>query len=289
MRKATAPLRPCESPRPTREEDLDYTVVQDFEDDDVESAVTELRPVCEEHRRNSLAFYQKLGKLVAKHYDRIAKERAKSGLSMHGSRFFRRLGKELNYPWQRLYDSHTLVRAYDDAKFTTLCKLPEVTLSHAIQLAHIHDSTERKTLQQKVAKEGLSVRGLQSEILAKHGRQRRPGAGRPLAVPKSASEAVTHMLSQGTKFRNLNSQAWFGDAFDIRAGVRDIPADRLTDVFKARVSQAADLYDQLAETTEQYAGVLREIAADIGERQEVQAALERQRKAQGQLASCGAA
>ncbi len=108
------------------------------------------------------------------------------------------------------------------------------------------------------------MRGLQSEILAKHGRQRRPGAGRPLTVPKNASEAVTHMLSQGTKFQKLNSQAWFGDAFDIAAGVRDIPADRLTDVFKTRVSQAADLYDQLAETTEQYAGVLREIAADIG-------------------------
>ena len=95
------------------------------------------------------------------------------------------------------------------------------------------------------------------------------------------------MLSQGTKFRNLNSQAWFGDAFDIRVGVRDIPADRLTDVFKARVSQAADLYDQLADTTVQKADVLREIAADIEERMQAQAELERQLKEEGELCLVG--
>jgi hypothetical protein len=284
MRKAALPRRPT---RPPREEDLDFCVVHEFDDEDVESAVAELRPVCEEHRRNTLEFYQRLGKLVAKHYDRIAKERAKSGMSMYGSRFFQRLGKELNYPWQRLYDSYTLVKAYDDAKFTSLCKQPEVTLSHAIQLAHIHDKKERKKLQQKVAEDGLSVQGLQNEILGKHGRQRRPGAGRPLKVPKNVSDAVTHMLSQGTKFQKLNSQAWFGDAFDIREGVRDVPADKLTDVFKARVNQAANLYDQLAETTVQNADVLREIAADIEERMQAQVELEQQWKEEGELCPVG--
>jgi hypothetical protein len=287
MRKASAPQRPCASSRPAREEDLDYMVVQDFEGEDVESAVAELRPVCEEHRRDSLAFYQKLGKLVAKHYDRIAKDRAKSGLSMYGSRFFRRLGKELNYPWQRLYDSHTLVKAYDDAKFSSLCKQPQITLSHAIQLAHIHDEKERTRLQQKVAKEGLSVRGLQDEILAKYGRQRRPGAGRPLTVPKNASQAVTHMLSQGTKFQKLNSQAWFGDAFDIEEAAGEIPADKLTEEFKTRVSQAADLYDELAETTVQNAKVLREIESDIEQRILEQARVEQEAAEEGELCPVG--
>jgi hypothetical protein len=291
MRKAALPRRPT---RPTREEDLDVFFADDFEDEDVEPALADLRPLCEElrtidetHRKRSLEYYRELGGVVAEHYERVREEREKLRYSMYGSRFFRRLGRDLGFPWNYLYDSYRLVTTYNEREFKAICKQPAITATHALQLAGIGDKADRKELQQKVVEEGLSVRELQNAFREKYGLRRQPGAGRPVMVPKNVKAAVTHMLSQAEKFDKLHREAWFCDAFDLREEIAGTPADKLSDELRESVSQTTEVFDQLAETTVQSARVLREILADVQNRMQAQAELEQQWKEEGELCPVG--
>ncbi len=291
MRKATLPKKPT---RPTREEDLDVVLLDDFEEEDIEPALDDLRPLCEElrmidenHRKRSLDFYSELGAAVTEHYERVRKEREELRYSMYGDRFFRRLGRDLGFPWLLLYQSYRLVNSYNDREFDALCEQPAITATHALQLAGISDKADRKQLQQKVVEERLSVRELQNAIQEKYGRRRQPGAGRPPKLPKSVKGAVTHMLSQAEKFDKLHREAWFCDAFDLREEIVETPANKLTDELRESVGQTADAFDELAETTVQSAKVLREILADVQDRMQTQAELEQQREEEGELCPVG--
>ena len=90
MRKAALPRRPS---RPKREENLDIVLLDDFGEEDIQPALDDLRPMCEElrtidenHRQRSLEYYRQLGNVVAEHYERVREERKKLGYSMYGSR-----------------------------------------------------------------------------------------------------------------------------------------------------------------------------------------------------------
>ncbi|MGA2617540.1 MAG: hypothetical protein ABSF26_08030 [Thermoguttaceae bacterium] len=67
----------------------------DFEDEVLDPAVEELRPLCVKQRSDTLDWYRTLGKLVAKHYARVTQEREKYHRTMYGQHFFDRLGEAI--------------------------------------------------------------------------------------------------------------------------------------------------------------------------------------------------
>jgi hypothetical protein len=252
-------------------------IAMEIDDEEIEPAARELQPMLEKERRRSLQWYYDLGRIVAKHYFAVERERKRVGNTMYGERFFERLAHRLNIErWEVLRNCFGLVNTYDEDEYRELCQHDHVTVSHIMQLAKIGPEDARSELQTAVINEQMTVKELVQAAKEKFGYQHQPGAGRPLKLPKSVKSAVTHMVAQATKFVKLNRNAWFGNAFDLREEVRRTPADKLTDELKESISEAADAFDQLAETTVQKAGVLRQVVADIERRMQSQAELGRQ-------------
>ncbi len=49
----------------------------DFEEEELEPAIEELRPLCVKQRSDTFEWYRRLGKIVAKHFVRVKEEREK--------------------------------------------------------------------------------------------------------------------------------------------------------------------------------------------------------------------
>ena len=102
--------------------------------------------------------------------------------------------------------------------------------------------------------------------------------------------AVVHLTEQAKKFLKLNEQVWFGEAFDIPTSVREIPADRLADDFKAQISEAVELYQEVSRRTAEHAESLGDTLATIERRMRAQAECEAQRDTEEEdAAACLAA
>jgi len=173
-----------------------------------------------------------------------------------------------------LHSSYKLAHAYDEESFQELCSHSRVTPSHALQLANVADSDFRSELEARVIGEGMSVRDMEREIRAKYGQRRKPGAGRPLKKSKTVTAAVRHATEQAKLFVKHCDQVWFGDEFSIPDEVETIPGDKLSEEFENQISEAADLFTQLAKTATRNAEALRGTLKKVEARRQAQAEAE---------------
>jgi len=154
---------PRDKSETTVEEQLqtpDVFIPDDFEDEDIESAAEQLRPMwqkdrllCENERLRSLKWHYSFGKKIAKHYDAVKKDRESYGKTVYGERYFKRVADAVNarakkrVSWQLLQGCYALVGTYTEEAFAELCEHEEITPSHAISLAYIKLDDVRPQLQ----------------------------------------------------------------------------------------------------------------------------------------------
>src|SRR5512140_1455275 len=134
---------------------------EDFEEEELATAITELKPKFTEERRRlrserqrTLRWHYDIGKIVAKHYTDVSREREKYNQSMYGERFFDRLTEEIpGVPPQLLQKCFCLANVYNPKAFSDLLKHDAITPSHALQLAALGDAKDIAYFQKKTIAE----------------------------------------------------------------------------------------------------------------------------------------
>lgn len=273
MRTAPAKNTVVERKRPARLDNPAQFLADDFDDEDIQSAVDELAPMCDDFRQRSFRWYYDVGTVVHDHYEPLRKQRS----SMYGQRFFNRLARDLNRPHVSgplLSKCFRLVKAYTAKQYMKLSRYAAVSPTHVLMLAGIEDRQCRDKLTQQVISEHLTTAQLERAIKDALGFRREPGAGRPPKRPKKLKDAFVHLTAQVDKFTNLNDVVWFGKEYDIVRELQELPAGKLTDELKTQVSDAARKCDQLAATATKDAQALRGLLPEINRRMQAQAQLE---------------
>jgi hypothetical protein len=256
---------------------------EDFQEEELTPAITELKPMFTEQRsrlrserQRTLRWHYDIGKIVAKHFADVKRERDKHKQSMYGERFFDRLTENLlGVPPQLLAKCFRLVQAYNPKAFAELAKHDAITPSHALQLAALGDARDRAHFQEKVIDERLTCKQLFDAIKRKFGVRRKPGAGRPMKVPSSVNKALIHLRTQADNFIHCNEQVWFGEQFDIVESVSDLPTTLFSDQFKEQLSETAETCERLAQLAEADAKKLREAISEVERRMAIQAECDR--------------
>jgi hypothetical protein len=267
---------------------------EDFDEEELEPAVTELKPKFTEERsrlrserQRTLQWHYDIGTIVGKHYAVVQREREKHNQSMYGERFFDRLTALIpDVPTHLLHKCYRLATVYNPKAFRELIKHEVITPSHALQLAALSDAKDRAHFQAKVIAEGLTYKQLYDAIKQKFGVRRKPGAGRPMKVPRDVTKALIHLNAQADNFIHCNERVWFGAQFDIIESLTDLPSSLLSDQFKKQLTAAAETCEKLAELANTDAERLREALSEVERRMALQAKFEQQ--AQEELA-CAAA
>jgi hypothetical protein len=216
---------------------------EDFDEEELSPAVTELKPKFTEERsrlrserQRTLRWHYDIGTIVAKYFNDVKQEREKHGQSMYGERFFDRLTEMMpRVPPQLLHKCYRLATIYSSKAFAELIKHDVITPSHAMLLAGFSDPEERARFQAKAIDEGLTCQQRYDAIKTEFGVRRKPGAGRPMKVPRDVTKALIHLNAQADNFIRWNDQIWFGEQFDIIESVADVPVDLLNDKFKEQL------------------------------------------------------
>ncbi len=250
----------------------------DFDEDDLDPAIEELRPMCLQQRTDTLEWYHALGKLVAKHFKRVEKERGKRNDTMYGQHFFECLAKAIEVvSAAQLRLCFNLYYFYPDGPaFDELADQKAISPTHALRLASISDGPLRRELQEKVVDENLSVRDLDREIKKTQPKPRKKGAGRPFKVPSSLTKALTHMSTQATTYRSAHEKIWFGKEYNISKAVPDLPSSLLSKELRKQLADALEGCESLATVAEEEANQLRESLALVDKRMAAQAEADRQ-------------
>ena len=256
----------------------------DFDEDELKPAIDELRPVCLKQRCDTLQSYHSLGKLVAKHYVRVERERTKANDTMYGQHFFDKLADAI-----QLVTAGTLRACFnlfyyypEGPAFRELSSHKEISPTHALRLASIEDDQLRKELQEKVIDENLTVRDLEREIAKDQPRPRKRGAGRPFKVPSSLKKALTHLNEQSTLYRHAHEKIWFGEQFNIAEKVPDLPSSVLSEDLRGQLEEALEGCESLASVAAVEAEELRKVIALVDKRMAVQAECNRKAAEEGE-------
>jgi hypothetical protein len=260
----------------------------DFQEEELDPAIEELRPLCLKQRADTLQGYHRFGGLVAKHYERVEKEREKYNRTMYGQHFFERLADAI-----QVFSAVTLRLCFnlyyyypEGPAFRDLASHKTISPTHALRLASINEGPLRRKLQEKVIDEKLTVRDLDRAIKAAYPKPRRKkGAGRPYKVPSSLTKALIHITAQSDTYRRAHEDIWFGEKFNIAVAVPDIPADRLSDSLRQQLEETLKGCESLARVAEAEVKELRSVLAQVDERRAAQA--ECDRKASEEM-SCAA-
>jgi hypothetical protein len=267
--------------KPSRHNNPNYPVRNDFELEELQPAVEELANKCDEFRRRAFPWYYELGELVRRHYRRVEEEREAVGRSMYGERFFNRLANELEKPGisgQLLSGCFKLVETYGKEEYRKLCEHDAITPTHAMMLAR-SEGPERAELLKKVISEKLTTKQLFEAEKEMFGVRRMPGAGRPPKRPKKLKDAFAHLNAQAEKFVKLNNEIWFGEAYNIIDEIKALTGGQFTDELKAQVEEAAEHCENLAATATRGAECLRGILPEIERRMKAQADMDAQVRA----------
>ena len=255
----------------------------DFEDEELDPAIDELRPLCQEQRIDTFQWHRTLGKLVARHYARVEREREKINGTMYGQHFFDKLAEAIQVvSAATLRACFNLSYYYSDAAFRELSSYKAITLTHALRLASIEDDQLRKELQEKVIDENLTVRDLEREIAKDQPRPRKRGAGRPFKVPSSLKKALTHLNEQSTLYRHAHEKIWFGEQFNIAEKVPDLPSSVLSEDLRGQLEEALEGCESLASVAAVEAEELRKVIALVDKRMAVQAECNRKAAEEGE-------
>ena len=245
----------------------------DFNEDELDPAINELRPMCLKQRTDTLQWYHALGKLVAKHFTRVEKEREKRNDTMYGKHFFECLAKAIEVvSAAQLRLCFNLYYFYPEGPaFRELAKEKAISPTHALRLASINEGPLRRELQEKVVEENLSVRDLDREIKKTQPKPRKRGAGRPMKVPSSLTKALTHLSTQAEVYRKAHEKIWFGEEYNISQVVPDLPSSLLSDGLRKQLADALEGCESLATVAEEEANQLREALALVDKRMAAQA------------------
>jgi hypothetical protein len=245
----------------------------DFEDEELAPAIEELRPLCLKQRSDTLQWYRTLGKLVAKHYVRVEKERENFNGTMYGQHFFDRIADAIKVvSAAMLRMCFNLYYFYPDGPaFRELSSHKEISPTHALKLASISDGQLRRTLQQKIIDKNLSVKDLEHEIKKAQLKPRKPGAGRPFKVPSSLSKALAHLNAQSSAYLHAHEKIWFGESFNIAEVVPDLPASSLSENLREQLGEALKGCESLASVAEAEAQELRSAIELVDNRMAAQA------------------
>jgi len=269
---------------------------EDFSEEELAPAVTELKPKFTEERnrlrserQRTLQWHYDIGAIVAKHYADVQREREKYCQTMYGERFFDRLTELIpDVPTHLLYKCYRLSTVYNAKAFGELIKHDVITPSHAMQLAALGNAKDIAEFQAKVIRERLTYKQLYDAIKQKFGVRRKPGAGRPMKVPRSVTKALIHLSAQADSFIHCNERIWFGEQFDIIESVTDVPTSMLDENFKERLTEAAETCEKLARLAEADAEKLRKALSQVEHRMAAQAEFEKQTRAEEEIC-CAAA
>ena len=256
--------------KPDRLENPAEFVADDFADEDIQPAIKKLAPICDEQRRRSFEWHYEAGEVVRERYEALKQDRA----NMYGERFFYRLARDLNKPGvdaQLLGACYKLVKRYNWKEYREFIRHPEISPTHVLQLVSIPDAKIRENLFKKVITDKLTTKQLFVEAYQQLGVRRKPGAGRPLKVPKKIEGALTHFETQIEQFVKLSDQVWFGDQYNIISEIKELPATELTEELRTRLDEDAKKADNLAVKAAGDAKALREALADVDRRIAAQA------------------
>jgi len=258
----------------------------DFEDEELAPAIEELRPLCLKQRSDTLQWYRTLGKLVAKHYVRVEKEREKVNGTMYGQHFFNRIADAIKVVSAAMLRMCFNLYYYPEPAFRELSSYKSISPTHALKLASVSGGQLRRTLQQKVIDKNLSVKDLEHEIKNAQPKPRKPGAGRPFKVPSSLTKALTHLNAQSNAYLHAHEKIWFGENFNIAEVVPDLPASSLSENLREQLGDALKGCESLASVAEAEAQELRSAIALVDKRMAAQA--ECDRKAQEEMSRVAA-
>jgi hypothetical protein len=269
---------------------------EDFQEEELAPAITELKPQFTEERsrlrserQRTLRWHYDIGKIIVKHYADVSREREKYNQSMYGERFFDRLTEEIpGVPPQLLQKCFCLANVYNSKAFGELSKHDAITPSHALQLAALGDAKDIAYFQRRVIAERLTCKQLYDAIKEKYGVRRKPGAGRPLKVPRNVTKALLHLRAQADNFIHCNEKVWFGEQFDLVESMTDLAGSVLSDEFKEQLSEAAETCEKLAALAEADAQKLRQALSEVDRRMAAQAKFEQQAREEEEM-SCAAA
>jgi hypothetical protein len=250
----------------------------EFEEEELNPAIEELRPLCLKQRTDTLQWYRTLGKLVANHHVRVQKEREKYNDTMYGEHFFERIAGaiEVVSPLMLRMCFNLYYFYQDEASFRELANHKAISPTHALRLASINDGRLRRKLQDKVVEENLTVRELDAEIKRHEPKlPRKRGAGRPFKVPANLTRALAHMSAQSNNYQRAHEEVWFGDKYNIADVVPDLPASILTDDLRNQLEEALQGCESLISVAEAEAEQLREVLEVVDRRMAAQAECDR--------------
>jgi HTH domain found in ParB protein len=262
----------------------------DFDEDELDPAIEELRPLCHKQRTDTLQWYYTLGKLVAKHYTRVDKERERRNDTIYGQHFFNRLAEAIEVVSAAMLRMCFNLYFYypEGPAFRELASHKAISPTHALRLASISDGALRRELQERVVEEHLSVRDLDREIKKNQPKPRKPGAGRPMKVPRDVTKALIHLNAQADNFIHCNERVWFGAQFDIIESLTDLPSSLLSDKFTKQLTAAAESCERLARMADADAEKLRDALSEVERRMALQAKFDKQAQEEEEM-SCAAA
>ena len=271
--------RPTKSPMPAVNDCRPEHRSFDFEEEELNPAIDELRPLCLKQRRDTLQWYRTLGELVAKHYARVEKEREKTNGTMYGQHFFERLAEAIQVVSAgTLRSCFNLYYFYPEGPvFRELASHKAISPTHALRLATINDGPLRHQLQEKVVAENLSVRDRDAEIRKTLPKPRKRGAGRPYKVPSSLTKALTHLSAQASAYRHAHDKIWFGEQYNIADVVQDMPPGLPSEGLRKQLTEALEGCESLADVAQAEAQELRSAIELVDRRMAAQA--EHDRKA----------
>jgi hypothetical protein len=235
----------------------------DFDEEELDPAIEELRPLCVKQRTDTLQWYRTLGKLVAKHFVRVEQARKKHNGTMYGQHFFNKLADAIQVVSAAMLRAcfNLYYRYPEGPVFRELASHGEISPTHALRLASIQDPRERLALQKRVIEEKLTLSDLEREIKKTQPKPRKRGGGRPFKVPSSLTKALMHLSAQATTYRSAHEKIWFGEQYNITDALTDLPSSLLSDGLREQLAEALEGCESLASVAEQEVDELREVLA----------------------------
>ncbi len=242
------------------------------------AAFDELYAYISQHTKATMWWYWDLGQKVAKIY-----KDAQSKKELYGKQVLFRLGIGLGFKTEhQLRNSMEVCASFGTKKaFTEYVKLQgeagnRLSWSHIVYLAGIGDTDLRMQLAAASLEHTWTAEELWAKVKELCERRSRGIRTPTTKVPTSARGCLTHVFSQAQKFVFNHDNAWTGDAFDLPATVKDIPADKLSDKLLAAVREAKTQVTKLQERATKMEKLLSGTETDIVARMAAQATLEAQ-------------
>jgi len=261
---------------PANVEDYTPLQAQSTYSDAEKAAFGELQKYISEHTNVNIWWFWDLGQKVA----RIRRD-AKSQQALYGKKVLFRLAKGLGHNNDRqLYNAMNVVTQFGSKKaFTEYVKLRgeagnQLSWSHIVYLSGVGDTDLRMQLAAASLEQTWSAEELWRKVKELCDRKARGTRVPDIKIPNSAQGCLTHVSSQAEKYVYNHDKAWTGDAFDLAATVKDIPADKLSIKLLDAVRETKKRVDGMQTRAATMVQILSDIEVDISARMDAQVRLD---------------